>query len=91
MVAASDNSSSSDDNHDGAYLQTRSLAHRKRVGYAKPEMLQHYAQDRAYRNAATVQDRERCNAWGQRHKENLDRFNNVDFNIVNNSRVYQQK
>ena len=91
MVAASNNLSSSDDNHDGAYLQKHSLAHRKRVGYPKLEMLQHYGQDRAYRNAATVRDRERRNAWGQRHKENLDRFNNVDFNIVNNSRVYQQK
>ena len=68
-----------------------SFAHRKRVGYAKLEMLQHYVQDRVYRNAATVLDRERRNAWGQTHKENLDRFNNVDFSIVNNTRVYQQK
>ena len=58
MVAASDNSSSSDDNDD----DKRALANRKRVGYAKLEMLQHYAQDRAYRNAATVQDRGRRNA-----------------------------
>ena len=28
---------------------------------------------------------------GTLHKENLDRFNKVDFNIVNNSRVYEQK
>ena len=88
MVAASDNSSSSDDNDDGAYRQTCSLAHWKRVGYAKLEMLQHYGQDRAYRNAATVPDRDSCNTWGQTHKENLDQFNNVQLTDFNDQRQY---
>ena len=39
------------------------------MGYAKLEMLQHYTQDREYRNAATVQDRAlqclRANAQGE--------------------------